>query len=70
MRSIREEAKKKILEVLKDAHPDDLTTAETAKRSGIFRLTVAKYLKELVDEKKLRTRQIGKYVLYRRKLRD
>ncbi|AKD44119.1 hypothetical protein [Candidatus Nitrosotenuis cloacae] len=66
MRSIREEAKKKIFEVLKEAHPDDLTTAEISKRSGIFRLTLAKYLKELADEKKLRTRKIGKYVLYRR----
>lgn len=66
MRSKREEAKEKILKILDNSYPDDLTSTEIAKRSKIFRYTITKYLKELTDEKKLRTRKIGKYALYRR----
>lgn len=60
-----ESYKKKIMNVIKKAYPDDLTTVEIARQVGIHRNTIVRYLSELVGEGRLKTRTIGKYVLYR-----
>lgn len=60
-----DEYKKKILNILKNAFPDDLTTIEIARQLNVHRNTVVRYLGELVGEGKLKSRRIGKYVLYR-----
>jgi DNA-binding IclR family transcriptional regulator len=57
--------KKKIMNVIKKSYPDDLTTVEIARQVGIHRNTIVRYLSELVGEGRLKTRTIGKYVLYR-----
>ena len=43
----------------------NLATIETARQVGIHRNTIVRYLSELVGEGRLKTRTIGKYVLYR-----
>ncbi|MGQ0791270.1 MAG: helix-turn-helix domain-containing protein [Nitrosopumilaceae archaeon] len=61
----KEMQKKKIILVLRGAYPLDLTQAEIARKTGMHRHTAISYLQELVNEGKLKTRKIGKYVLYR-----
>lgn len=60
-----EELKKAIINALNKAYPDDLTQAAIAAKVGIHRNTIGKYLEMLRKEGNLKTRKIGKYMLYR-----
>ena len=65
--ALNEELSRKILQVLKEAYPLDLPIEEVAKKSGIHRNTVAKYLAVLSAEGKIELRLLGKAKLYRLK---
>lgn len=65
MKNQRELKKKRIITALRESYPLDITQAEIARKTGMHRHTAILYLEELVNEGKLKTRKIGKYVLYR-----
>jgi len=65
--ALDEELSRKILQVLKEAYPLDLPIEEVAKKSGIHRNTVAKYLAVLLAEGTIELRSVGKAKLYRLK---
>lgn len=65
--ALNEKLSEKILDVLKEAYPLDLSIEDVAKKSGIHRNTVAKYLAVLSAKGKVELRSLGKAKLYRLK---
>lgn len=52
--------KERILELLKEVYPLDLPISEIARRLGVSRITVAKYIAVLEAEGKIEYRRVGK----------
>lgn len=60
--------KNKILKIIKDAHPKDLSIEEIAKTSRMSRETVSKYLAVLEAEGKIElSREVGRAKMYKAK---
>lgn len=60
-----EEKKEEILRIMGRSE-FDMTEAELARETGLIRHTVNKYLKDLVEEKKIvLNRKVGKYNFYK-----
>ena len=55
----------KIIKVLKEVYPSDLSIEEIAKKAGIHRNTAAKYLAALLSGGKVELRRYGKLKLFR-----
>ncbi len=65
MVSNEEDTKTKILKVLKEAAPQDLSIQEIADGAGVSRETASKYVMILEAEGRVvKTRQIGKAKMY------
>lgn len=54
----KKEPKKIILRILKK-HPEGLTIQKIAKLSGMSRITVTKYIHELIGEGRIHERKVG-----------
>lgn len=66
MVSNEEDTKMKILKVLEEAAPQDLSIQEIADKAGVSRETASKYVMILEAEGKIKkTRQIGKAKMYK-----
>lgn len=63
--ALNEKTVKKILTILTNAFPTDLSIEEVAKRAGIHRNTASKYLAVLLAKEKVSIRSVGKVKLYR-----
>ena len=62
-----EDVKERILELLKQVHPLDLSIKEIAGRLGVSRVTVSKYVAVLEAEGRIECRVVGRAKLYRLK---
>lgn len=66
MQSNEVNTKMKILTVIEEAAPQDLSIQEIADRAGVSRETVSKYILALEAEGKIeKTREIGKAKMYK-----
>ncbi len=60
------ERQKEVIIKIMNKSEFDMTEAELARETGLIRHTVGKYLKELVEEKKIvLNRKVGKYNFYK-----
>ena len=57
--------RERILRVLEEAYPLDLSVAEVARRAGVSRDTAAKYIMALEAEKVIECRLVGRAKLCR-----
>ena len=65
MNKVSESPEQKILECLRNAYPKDLSIEEVAKRTGIHRNTVSKYIWGLEREGKIKiSRKVGRAKMY------
>jgi DNA-binding IclR family transcriptional regulator len=58
----------KVLELLRQVYPLDLSIKEIARRLGVSRVTVSKYVAVLEAEGRVECRVVGRAKLYRLKL--
>jgi len=62
---VSESPEQKILECLRNEYPKDLSIEEVAKRTGMHRNTVSKYIWGLEREGKIKiSRQVGRAKMY------
>jgi len=63
-----EEIKQRILKILEEVYPCDLCIIEIARKVGMSRITVARYVGELKGEGKIEvSRKFGKMIFYKLK---